>query len=90
MADFGIVVVPRASGERVGPLVDGVLRVRVTRPPVDGEANRAVIRLLADALEVSSSRLELVSGAAARRKRIRVAGMGDAELERRLAAIGGD
>jgi uncharacterized protein YggU (UPF0235/DUF167 family) len=69
----------------VGPVADGVLRVHVTRPPADGEANRAVLRLVAGWLEVPTSALELVSGRRARRKRIAVAGMAPDELRRRLA-----
>ena len=90
MAEIHVTVVPRAASDTVGPYVDGLLRVRVTRPPTDGEANRAVLRLVARALDVPASRLELVSGARARRKRIRVIGLDDGELSRRLEAIGGD
>jgi uncharacterized protein len=84
MAVVELVVVPRASADRVGPYVDGVLRVRVARPPADGEANRAVLRLVADALGVPPSRLALVAGARGRHKRLRVDRMDEAELARRL------
>jgi uncharacterized protein YggU (UPF0235/DUF167 family) len=47
MRDLELVVTPRASSEAIGPFIGGVLRVRVTRPPADGEANRAVLRLVA-------------------------------------------
>jgi uncharacterized protein YggU (UPF0235/DUF167 family) len=88
--ELEVAVTPRASTDRVGPFRDGVLRVRVTRPPADGEANRAVLKLVARALELPVSRLELVAGASGRRKRIRVSGVERSELERRLAAIGAD
>jgi uncharacterized protein YggU (UPF0235/DUF167 family) len=90
MADLDVAVTPRAASDTVGPFVDGTLRVRVTRPPADGEANRAVLRLVARALDVAPSRLELVAGARGRRKRIRVIGLDDAQLLARLQAIGGD
>ncbi len=48
--------------------MDGVLRVRVTAPPVDGAANEALLRLLADRLGVPRRDLRLVSGASARQK----------------------
>lgn len=88
MPDLEIAVVPRASADRVGPYADGVLRVRVTRPPADGEANRAVLRLVGRALRVPVSRLALVAGQRSRRKRIRVDGIDEAELARRLDAVG--
>ena len=88
MADLQLVVTPRAASNRVGPYRDGVLHVRVTRPPADGDANRAVIRLVADAVGVAPSRLTLVAGERSRRKRVRVDGIGAGELARRLGRIG--
>jgi len=84
MAEVELAVVPRASVNRVGPYADGVLRIRVVRPPAGGEANRSVLRLVADALGLPPSRLALVAGARGRRKRLRVDGVDDAELARRL------
>jgi uncharacterized protein YggU (UPF0235/DUF167 family) len=63
-------------GSRKGPLVevgdDGELTIYVPERAVDGKANDAVVRLLADHLGVPRSRVELVSGATARVKRFRV------------------
>jgi len=88
MATLDVRVTPRASADRVGPVVDGVLEIRVTRPPADGEANRAVVRLVAAALELAPSRVVLIAGERGRRKRVRIEDMAAAELARRLAAIG--
>ncbi len=90
VADLHIRVVPRAAADRVGPLQDGVLAVRTTRPPSDGEANARVIRLVARALGVAPSEVELAAGARARTKRLRIAGLDEDELRRRLARIGSD
>jgi hypothetical protein len=90
VADVELVVVPRASADRVGPDAGGVLRVRVVRPPADGEANRSVLRLVADALGVAPSRLSLVAGARGRRKRLRVDGLDDAQLAQRLRELAAD
>jgi len=63
-------------GSRKGPLVevgdDEILTVYVHEPAVDGKANAAVIRVLAEHFGVPRSRVELVSGAAARIKRFRI------------------
>ena len=90
MAILEIAVVPRAGANRVGPYAEGILRVRVVRPPADGEANRAVIRLVAGALGVAPSAIELVPGRSARRKRLSVDGIDPDELERRLRALPAD
>jgi uncharacterized protein (TIGR00251 family) len=65
-------VVPRASANQLILHEDGTYTARVTAPPVGGEANQAVIRLLSKHLKVAPSRIELVSGATARTKRFRV------------------
>ena len=90
MAELDLLVTPRAAAERVGPWRYGVLAVRVTRPPADGEANRAVLRLVAAALRVAPSRVELVAGARGRRTRLRIAELGRVELECRLTGLVAD
>ena len=65
-------VQPRARQNEVVEQVGGVLRVRVTAAPEGGEANRAVIALLAEAFGVAPSRVELVRGATSRDKLFRV------------------
>lgn len=51
------------------------LKVRVTAPPEGGRANDEVIRLLAGALGVPRSAVEIVAGHTSRRKRVRVFGV---------------
>ncbi len=65
-------VQPRARRNEVVGQADGVWRVRVTAAPEGGQANRAVIALLAEALGVAPSRVELVRGAASRDKLFRI------------------
>jgi uncharacterized protein YggU (UPF0235/DUF167 family) len=71
-----IVVVRVKPGSKKGPLVetgaDGELTIYVREQAVDGKANAAVIRLLAEHLGVPRSRIELASGAASRTKRFRI------------------
>jgi uncharacterized protein len=80
-------VQPRASSDAILGWQDGTLRVRVTAPPVEGEANLAVARLLARALRVAPSAVAVVHGARGRDKRVRITGLGDAEVRSRLAAL---
>ncbi len=65
-------VQPKARRNEIVEQPDGGWRVRVTAAPEGGAANRAVIALLADALGVAPSRLELVRGATSRDKLFRV------------------
>ena len=68
-----ILVQPRASRARIGPMHDGRLKIAVTAPPVDGEANAAVIELLARQLGVARGSIEVIAGAGSRRKTLRIA-----------------
>jgi uncharacterized protein (TIGR00251 family) len=77
-----VLVVPRASRTAVGPLVGDRLRVAVTAPPVDGEANAAVIEALARAFGVRKVAVAIVRGERGRRKTVRVEGGAPATLER--------
>jgi uncharacterized protein (TIGR00251 family) len=68
-------VSPGASADAVALSSSGsgaALAVRTTAPPEDGKANEAVLRLLAKALDVPVSALELVRGASGRTKLVRI------------------
>ncbi len=76
---FAVRLTPRAGSTRVDGVADGVLLARVTAPPADGEANAALVRLLAGELGVARGTVRIAAGAAARRKIVEVDGVsGDA------------
>jgi uncharacterized protein (TIGR00251 family) len=67
------------------------LKVYLTSPPVDGQANRALLKFLAKTLKTPPSSLRLAQGAASREKLILFEGLSQDELARRLGlALGGD
>jgi uncharacterized protein YggU (UPF0235/DUF167 family) len=68
-------VTPRSRAPGVGPWRDGVLQVRVPRPPTDGEATLDALAAVAVALKVPPSAVRLVSGRRSRHKRVAVAGL---------------
>jgi len=70
-----LLVQPRASRTRVAGEHDGRLRVQLAAPPVDGEANAALVEFLADALSVRKGEVALLRGETGRRKTVRVAGV---------------
>jgi uncharacterized protein (TIGR00251 family) len=75
-------VQPRASRNEICGYRDEFLRIRVTAAPAEGAANRLCRELLAKALGVSTSRVEILSGHKARRKRVSVKGVDAARWER--------
>ena len=66
-------VQPRASRARIDGVESGRLRLRVTAAPVEGGANRAVIELLAEALDVARGRISFERGEHGRNKDVRIA-----------------
>ena len=73
MITIEILVQPRASRAKIGPMHDGRLKISVTAPPVDGEANAAVIALLARRLGIARGDIAVIAGASSRRKTLRIA-----------------
>jgi uncharacterized protein (TIGR00251 family) len=65
---FAVRLTPRSAVERVETVVDGVLKVRVMAPAVEGAANNALIRLLAEELGVARRDVRIVAGATGRQK----------------------
>ena len=66
--------------------MDDTYAARVTAPPVDGRANDALCRLIADRAGVAPSRVSVVRGGRARDKVVRVEGLDPAALRARLLA----
>ncbi|HEY4028793.1 MAG TPA: DUF167 family protein [Caulobacteraceae bacterium] len=62
-----------------------LLRARVAAPPVEGEANAALVNLVAKALGLPRSAVRIASGATARVKVLEIDGLDEAEARRRLA-----
>jgi len=81
-------VTPRSPVPRVGPWRDGILQVRVARPPAGGEATAAALVAVAAALDVPRSAVRLVQGARSRHKRVVVVGLTADQLAARLARLG--
>ena len=75
---------PRAARDEIAGWQGDVLRVRVTAPPVEGQANAALARLLARALGVPPSRVGVIAGARGREKTVAIEGLSQEEALLRL------
>jgi uncharacterized protein (TIGR00251 family) len=78
----------RDAIDGIEAMADGrsVLKVRVRAAPSEGEANDALVRLLAKSLKIAARQVTLVAGATTRIKRLEIAGSGPA-LAAALASI---
>ena len=84
MARISVRLTPRGGRDAVEGWDGDVLRVRVAAPPVERQANEALIRLLAKTLRVPVSRVALAAGAQSRVKLVEVSGLSDEEVRSAL------
>ena len=86
---FAVRATPRAARDAVAGFAetaDGrtAISLRLKAPPVDGAANKALVRFLAKRLGVAGSAVRIVSGETARYKVVEVSGVTAASASRRL------
>ena len=74
-------VTPRAAANSVPRGADNTLFVKTTSAPVDGAANKAVIKLISEALSIPKSCIRIKSGETSRNKIFVIEGVGEEELE---------
>ncbi|MCX7918241.1 MAG: DUF167 domain-containing protein [bacterium] len=75
---------PRARNNEIIGVKEGMVWVRVTAPPVDNQANGALIACLAKKLDIPKSRIRIVTGTQSRIKVIEIDGITDLELYAKL------
>lgn len=92
MTTLAIRLTPGASADRIdGWAMDAdgrpILKVRVRARPIEGEANAALLKLMAKALGVPKSAVTLERGDQSRTKMIAVAGLSEDEAKARLTDL---
>ena len=89
MGRVAVRVQPGAAKQRVVGRVGDAWKVAVAEPPVDGKANAACIRLLAQVCGASRSQVTLLHGAGGRGKLFEIQGVDDDAIDERMAAAAG-
>jgi uncharacterized protein (TIGR00251 family) len=74
-------VTPRSARSEIAGIEDGLWKVRLAAPPVDGAANTELVKLLAKSLGVNKNSVEITSGVASRNKIVRIYGLDDTRLQ---------
>ncbi|MFN2378067.1 MAG: DUF167 domain-containing protein [Candidatus Binatia bacterium] len=82
-------VVPRSSRDRIAGVLGDRLKLQVTSPPVEGEANRAVLELLARSAGLPLRSATLVVGQTGRSKTVRIECEDPAAVAERLGKAAG-
>ena len=79
-------ITPRSKkNEIVSVMEDGVIKIKLTAPPVDGKANEALLKFLAVTLKISKNNLEIVGGLSGRNKLIAIFDLLPSEVEERIS-----
>lgn len=78
-------VQPRASRNEVSGLAGDYLRVRLTAPPVEGEANRQLQKLLSEIFHCSYGSIKILKGSTGRLKLLEINGVDEADVLKAIA-----
>ena len=77
-------VYPNASRNEVAGFADGVLRVKVSAPPIKGKANRELVDFFSQLLGVGKGSINIIKGATSRNKVVAIGGLDREEIMARL------
>jgi uncharacterized protein len=77
---FTVRVIPRSSKSEIVGEYDGALKVKLNSPPVDGEANKELIALLAKIFHVSKSDVEIIGGQTSKLKQVKISSISSKDL----------
>lgn len=83
-AKISLRIYPNATRNEVVGFAEGVLKVKVSAPPVKGKANRELIAFLSQVLGVGKGSLTIIKGHTSRNKVIAIDGLSQEEVIRRL------
>jgi uncharacterized protein (TIGR00251 family) len=84
-AAIAVRVTPRSSKNEISEILnDGTVKIRLTAPPVEGQANQALVQFLAKILEVAPGRVEVVAGQSGRDKLVTVLDLDTATVQERI------
>jgi uncharacterized protein (TIGR00251 family) len=84
MAMLNVHVVPNSKTDNVAGKHGSAIKIKLGAPAVEGKANAALIRFLADRLKVPARTIVLVRGEKSREKLLRIDGLSDQSVRERL------
>jgi uncharacterized protein (TIGR00251 family) len=78
-------ITPRMTKNEISEIMDnGTVKIKLTAPPVEGKANRALIKFLAEILDVPTSKLAIVAGLTSRDKLVTVLDLEPIQVQKRI------
>lgn len=80
-----VTVVPKSSRTRILDVYDKRLKIQLTAPPVEGQANEMLVRFIADTLGIAKVQVDIVGGAANKKKTVRLRGVARTQVFLKLS-----
>ncbi len=77
---ISVKVLPKSSRNEILGMAEGICKVKIKAPPVDGKANKALVKILADACALPKKNVEILSGWTSRLKKVRILGVTQEEF----------
>ena len=88
ISTLSIKVIPRAKKNEISQVMsDGTVKIRLTAPPVEGKANKALLKLLAHELQIPIQDIEILSGGKSRNKAVLIRGIDEGTVHSRLEKL---
>ena len=87
MTVIRIKLLPKSSRNQVVGREGDHFKVKVTAPPIEGRANKALIDLLAKKLSIPKRHIEIISGKSSRFKSVRIDGLSQKDIIRKVVKL---
>ena len=82
--ELSVIVVPRSSRCEIAGIHNNALRIKLTNPPVDNEANVQCCDFIAKQLGIAKRQVLIIRGNTARKKVVKIAGVTESEVRRKM------
>jgi uncharacterized protein len=84
-AAIAVKVTPRAKkNEITGVMDDGTVKIKLTAPPVEGQANQALVKFLADFFKIPQTNVEIVAGQSSHDKLVAISGLDPQAVQEKI------
>ena len=84
--ELSVIVVPRSSRCEISGIHNNALRIKLTSPPVDNEANVQCCDFIAKQLGIAKRQVLIIRGKTARKKVVKIAGVNESEVRRKMVS----
>jgi len=83
-ARLQVKVQPRSSRNEIMGITGDCLRIKLTAPPVEGKANKKLVKFLGQVFDCGAGKIRITRGATSRRKLLEITGVTEEEIRRRV------